>query len=323
MKRIVLGVLCAVGAIGLTTLPANAQATRTWVSGVGDDVNPCSRTAPCKTYAGAISKTAAGGEINCLDPAGYGGLTITKSISVICDYTEGGVLVSGTNAFVINAPANSIITLKGHDIECLGTGLNGVNILGVGVSVHLHKLQIRNCRGANGNGINIAPSSGVAEVFIADSYITDNGVAATTAGILIKPTGGASANVSITRVHLENNANGIVADGSGGAGNSNIGITDSVVGGSSGNGIQVSSTGANFKALVSNSLITLNSGSGATTSGGNATIRLGGNTITNNGTGVSFPTGTMQSFKNNMIAGNNVDGTPITAFPGPGGTALQ
>ena len=86
----------------LYVLPAHAQATRTWVSGVGDDVNPCSRTAPCKTYAGAISKTAAGGEINCLDPGGFGALTITKSISIVCAYTEGGVLAAGTTGFTIS-----------------------------------------------------------------------------------------------------------------------------------------------------------------------------------------------------------------------------
>src|SRR5512134_3921533 len=67
------------------------QATRTWVSGVGDDVNPCSRTAPCKTFAGAISKTAAGGEISVLDPGGFGAVTITKSISIVAVGTEGGV----------------------------------------------------------------------------------------------------------------------------------------------------------------------------------------------------------------------------------------
>src|SRR6201992_1537383 len=77
--------------------PAHAQATRTWVSGVGDDVNPCSRTAPCKTFAGAISKTAAGGEINCLDPAGYGTVTITKAISIICQRGQGSILASATN----------------------------------------------------------------------------------------------------------------------------------------------------------------------------------------------------------------------------------
>ena len=84
----------------LASAPAHAQATGTWVSGVGDDANPCSRTAPCKTFAGAISKTANGGEINCLDPGGFGGVTITKSLTIKCHYTEGGVLVSGTNAIV-------------------------------------------------------------------------------------------------------------------------------------------------------------------------------------------------------------------------------
>src|SRR2546421_10988885 len=84
---------------------ASAQATRTWVSGVGDDANPCSRTAPCKTFAGAISKTAAGGEINCLDPGGYGSVTITKSMTIDCDFT-GGVLNSGFNGVIIISAAN-------------------------------------------------------------------------------------------------------------------------------------------------------------------------------------------------------------------------
>src|SRR2546423_5207903 len=104
---------------------ASAQATRTWVSGVGDDANPCSRTAPCKTFPGAISKTANGGEINCLDPGGLGGVTITKSIAIKCQYTDGGVLVSGTNAIVVNAAATDKVVLKGLDINGFGTGLNG------------------------------------------------------------------------------------------------------------------------------------------------------------------------------------------------------
>jgi hypothetical protein len=89
----------------LASAPANAQATRTWVSGVGDDANPCSRTAPCKTFAGAISKTAAFGEINVLDPGGFGAVTITKSISIRSDHIEAGVLVSGTNGIVVSLPA--------------------------------------------------------------------------------------------------------------------------------------------------------------------------------------------------------------------------
>src|SRR3954449_2579965 len=116
-------------------LPSSAfgQASRTWVSGVGDDANPCSRTAPCKTFAGAISKTAPHGEINCLDPGGFGGLTITKSLVIKCQYTEGGVLVSGTNAIVVNAAATDKVTLRGLDINGTGVGapvsLSGVKVL--------------------------------------------------------------------------------------------------------------------------------------------------------------------------------------------------
>src|SRR2546428_7303661 len=87
----------------LQAAPAHAQATRTWVSGVGDDANPCSRTAPCKTFAGAISKTAPSGEINCLDPGGFGAVTITKSITIDCHEVFGSVLVSGTNAINIQS----------------------------------------------------------------------------------------------------------------------------------------------------------------------------------------------------------------------------
>src|SRR3954449_6523977 len=112
---------------------ASAQATRTWVSGVGDDANPCSRTAPCKTFAGAISKTANGGEINCLDPGGFGGVTIGKSLTIKCHYTEGGVLVAGTNAIVVNATATDKVTLRGLDINGIGVGaptsLTGVKVL--------------------------------------------------------------------------------------------------------------------------------------------------------------------------------------------------
>jgi hypothetical protein len=153
----------------LQAAPAQAQATRTWVSGVGDDANPCSRTAPCKTFAGAISKTAALGEINCLDPGGFGAVTITKSISIICDTGTAGVLVSGTNGIIINVPnATDKVELQGLDIEGLGTGLDGVKIIGTG------KIFIRNVRINNftGNGVNSVGTAN-ANVTIVDSYITN------------------------------------------------------------------------------------------------------------------------------------------------------
>src|SRR6266567_3980764 len=114
----------------LPTAPAQAQASRTWVSGVGSDANPCSRTAPCKTFAGAISKTAAGGEIDALDPGGFGAVTITKAITI-----DGGggqvasVLVSGTNGIIVQAGVNDVVTLRNIRIDGIGSGLNGVRYL--------------------------------------------------------------------------------------------------------------------------------------------------------------------------------------------------
>src|SRR4051794_33720707 len=106
----------------LASAPASAQATRTWVSGVGDDVNPCSRTAPCKTFAGAISKTATTGEINCLDSGGFGTLTITKSITVRCNGVIAGVLASGVPGFTVNLPAGGKAVLDGLDVEGVAGG---------------------------------------------------------------------------------------------------------------------------------------------------------------------------------------------------------
>src|SRR5687768_10234879 len=102
MKRKIFVLTIATLLTSIICTTAYAQATRTWVSGVGDDVNPCSRTAPCKTFAGAISKTATNGEINCLDPAGYGAVTITKSITIDCEDTQGSILSSGTTGIIIN-----------------------------------------------------------------------------------------------------------------------------------------------------------------------------------------------------------------------------
>src|SRR5256714_14511158 len=106
--------------MGIATF-ANAQATRTWVSGVGDDGNPCSRTAPCKTFAGAISKTASPGIINCLDPGGFGAVTITKEIMIDCTGTLGSVLSSGVQGIIINALTNHRIILRNIDISGAGT----------------------------------------------------------------------------------------------------------------------------------------------------------------------------------------------------------
>src|ERR1043166_9744313 len=152
---------------------AHAQASRTWVSGVGDDVNPCSRTAPCKTFAGAISKTAAGGEIDALDPAGYGAVTITKAITI-----DGGggqvasVLVAGTNGIVVQAGPSDVVILRNLRINGIGTGLNGVRFLSG------KDLNVENCYifGFTQNGLDIALNQATAaSVHVYSSVFKNNG----------------------------------------------------------------------------------------------------------------------------------------------------
>ena len=145
---------------------AQAQATRTWVSGVGDDANPCSRTAPCKTFAGAISKTAADGVIDVLDPGGYGAVTITKSITIEAVGTVASALVSGTNGIIVNAGANDVVTLRGIKIVGLGTGLNGVNFLAGGGLI----VEDGTIENFTQSGINFAPT-GAATLTVRDTLI--------------------------------------------------------------------------------------------------------------------------------------------------------
>ncbi|MFS8084235.1 MAG: right-handed parallel beta-helix repeat-containing protein [Acidobacteriota bacterium] len=295
---------------------AQAQATRTWVSGVGDDANPCSRTAPCKTFAGAISKTAAKGVINCLDPGGFGGVTITKSLMIRCQYTEAGVLVSGTNAIIVNTLSTDVVYLEGLDLLGLGTGLNGISFLGGG-TLHVKNCVIRLFNGANGNGINFAPSTGLAQLDVSDTYISDNGNGVSTAGILIKPTGGANANVIINNVELENNLNGILANGTAGANIINLNVRDCKVTHNSNSGIVASTTTATINATIDRTTVSYSANTGIASNGGLATVRIGSSTISNNVTGVAALGGsTMQSFKNNQFSANGTDGTPIPAVPG-------
>jgi hypothetical protein len=151
MLRLAKASLCMVVAIMFYAAPAHAQATRTWVSGVGDDVNPCSRTAPCKTFAGAISKTATGGEINCLDPGGYGAVTITKSITIDCTGTNGSILAANTNGVIINA-SGGVVTLRNITINGAATTIgNGVRILAA-AAVNIDHVVIENFNGTAGNG---------------------------------------------------------------------------------------------------------------------------------------------------------------------------
>src|SRR3954453_2655545 len=132
MRHIALFALVTCFVPFLAAAPANAQATRTWVSGVGDDANPCSRTAPCKTFPGAISKTSAGGEINCLDPGGMGTVTITKPITLNCFYTLGSILAAGVPAVIINSTGvNHRVVLRGIQMQGINQSPSTAGTIGV------------------------------------------------------------------------------------------------------------------------------------------------------------------------------------------------
>ncbi|MBR0973301.1 hypothetical protein [Bradyrhizobium sp. Bra64] len=278
MRRIALWALVAGLFIPvIASQPAHAQASRTWVSGVGDDANPCSRTAPCKTFPGAISKTAAGGEINCLDPGGFGVVTITKAISIYCEGTIGGILAAGTNGVIINAAATDHIVLRGLDIEGFGTGLKGVTVLQA-ASVVIEHCFIRDFNSAGSIGVSFTPSNAGALLMIRDSIISHNGSGIDGTGVLINPNGG-SAKVLINNSSINKNFVGVNAQGSVNLQVNNSNISESL------------STGV--------------------AQGGVANIRIGRSMIVNNA-GIATA-GTVLSYGDNQINGNGPDTTPGSA----------
>ncbi|MBI1330379.1 MAG: hypothetical protein GC166_10820 [Alphaproteobacteria bacterium] len=298
-------------------VPANAQATRTWISGVGDDANPCSRTAPCKTFAGAISKTAAGGEINCLDPGGFGAVTITKSITLDCEGTLGSVLAAGTNGIVINAAATDVVVLRYLDIEGFATGIKGVSVVQA-ASVSIEHSSIRNFRTSSAAGISFTPSNAGAKLFVSDTNLNHNGTTGVGGGIVVNPTGTGSAVVQIDNVRMEgNNNNGIFISSVGlSSGNgSKVSISNSTSSGNTG-GISVLAPNGTASAtvMVSNSIISNNTSVGISTNGTSlATMRVGGTTITGNGLGIlQAGTSSLLSYGDNQVNGNAANET----FPG-------
>ncbi|MEO6216862.1 MAG: hypothetical protein ABIO86_12590 [Sphingomonas sp.] len=291
----------------VSATPAMAQATRTWVSGVGDDVNPCSRTAPCKTFAGAISKTAAGGEINCLDSAGFGAVTITKAITLYCNGpSNGGILASATNAVVINAGPTDAVVLSGLDIDGTGTtlGLNGVRFLAGG------SLVVMNCnfRNFSTNGISFAPG-GDAALHVIDTTFNKAGQGATGAGINIRPSSAATATVTITGTQITGGTFGIIADGSVTTGKIDGVVRDSVVSHNSQNGITASNgTAAHVTLLLDNVSVSGNGNKGLSAGGAGANqgMLVGNSTIFGNTAGLfTSGSGALVSYGNNRVNGNN------------------
>ena len=288
---------------------AQAQATRTWVSGVGDDANPCSRTAPCKTFAGAISKTAAGGEINVLDPGGFGVVTITKSITILAQGSIGGVLFAGTNGVIVNTPASTdVVVLKGLDFEGVNTGLNAIRFIGQGT------LVVEDCifRNATQKAIDFEPSA-ASQLMVNNSTIANFNNSVNGGGIFIKGVGGATTKVIIDGARIERSLFGVQAQNG-----ATVVIRNSTA---SANGIgyqAVSVAGGALDVSIDNSVASGNTTSGIRSEGSAAAIvRISRNVITSNALGLQPLTGgQIISYGNNQNTGNaaNNNGAPTTTL---------
>ena len=284
----------------------HAQATRTWVSGVGDDANPCSRTAPCKTWAGAISKTAAGGEIDALDPGGFGAVTITKSITI--DGTPGpntaGVLVAGTNGINISAAATDTVTLRGLTIDGTGTaaaspGLVGVRIFSGG-SVHLERLNIY---GFGQQGVYDSRTAG-GELYVDNVEIHDNGQT----GLVVLPSSGSTPiSVSVARAQILNNGNSGAVFGAGVHGN----VMGSNLSGNVNYGVYIEQAAGTTRVFLADSTVSGN-GTGILIGLGQPGVLMSNMIVANNGTGVNPGATSIASFGNNKIGGNAAGNGPFS-----------
>jgi hypothetical protein len=280
MQRSVRSLVMSLACMLIGTSAAHAQATRTWVSGVGDDANPCSRTAPCKTFAGAISKTAAGGEISVLDPGGFGAVTVTKSITINGGGEHASIVHSATNGVVINAGANDVVILRNLSFNGGGNGLNGIRYLSAGL------LTVDHCTfdSFTQKGIDVS-TAGSAMVDVRDTTIRGGAV-----GVYVNAA--VRADVSLNNVSIRGSAIGV----------ENVsGFTTLVNSTLSFNG--------NSGVLAEGGSVTiersmLSSGGTAVNVMPGATIRISDNGFYNNLSAFGCGGGTLASATNNRKAGN-------------------
>jgi len=292
---------------------AQAQATRTWVSGVGDDANPCSRTAPCKTWAGAISKTFIGGEIDALDPGGFGTVTVTKSITLDgCCITS--ILASGVNGIIVNIASGNAndperrVTIRHITINGTGssgavglrTGLNAITVLAAN-AVHVENCFIQNF---TQNGINFAVTNEPtgAGLFVNDTNITNCNV-----GITVSA-GTGVAVASLNNVRIEKMTTNAVTIGT--HGHAHVRHTFLVFNG--GDGISMAGSVTDGSVNLESTFVASN-GTGVRNGGTGSIIDLSNTSILQNGTGIASSSGAagggVNSHGNNMISGNTAAGT--------------
>jgi hypothetical protein len=305
----------ALGIAMLYASPAAAQGqSRSWVAANGDNANPCTEALPCKTFQRAINRTMDGGEVNCLDSGGFGSALISKSISIICDRSEAGV-ISTSEGFVIAGPPEIIVTIAGLDFDGLGQSAAGGGYVGVlfvsGGVLHVHDVKMRGFR--PGFGLLFAPITN-AQLLIENVTVSEGGCGCSrdSGGIGIYPGTDVQVRASIFGLTAVNNVNaGLRFDTSMSTGASinatvansrfaqnNLGVVVRVPAGTG-------SADVTLKDVVT----TQNSIYGVVFTGPTVTGRADGVTSTGNGTGVATTGGaTLNSFGTNTLGGNTTNG---------------
>ena len=292
------------------TSTGGTQSSRTWVSAsTGSDSNPCSRTAPCLTFAGALASTAAGGEIDVLDPGDFGPVTITKAITI--DGGDGqvaSIILVGTHGINVLAGSTDVVILRNLRFNGF---LNGGSPGTLGVVINsAGKTVVEKCDifGFSGGGIDVIPTNGTMTVEIQETNISNNG-----AGIIIKPSGGAVLNGSIEHTHVyENGGGGVKVDGTAG-GSSYVAITDSSISLNASNGMNAMSGAGGNVAVDIERVVFANNGlagiQAGVSSGGTSMVTVGDSILSYNGSAWSIVNGaTLLSFKHNQVTGPT--GTP-------------
>jgi hypothetical protein len=276
-----------------------------WVSVNGNDTDDCSRATPCRTFSGALGKVSPGGQINILDSGDFGPVTINKSVSLLSAGTLGGIQVGTGTAITINIGANDKVMLRGLTIDGVGTGSNGISFVSGG-SLYIEGCTINNFVQY---GIDFSPASGSGKLFVIESAVRNNGASGVGGGIWIRPIGNGSAKAFLTHVGLENNNFGLRADGGGSTGGINVTVKDGSASGNT-NASIIAVTGTTVTQVMVNGTTISNNGFGPRADGTAAILRFSDATVSGNGTGLSTANGgTLQSYGNNQVDGNTVDGS--------------
>jgi hypothetical protein len=316
LERLCPSILLVAFLLFLTGGAAQATISHTWVSSTGNDANACTRSAPCATFAGALAKTTAGGEIDVADASDYGPVTITKAVSIEAVGVLATIQVTSGNAVTISAGVSDTVVLRGLTLDGQGTAADGINFTKGGA------LYVENCRIHHfTTGLDFIPiftsPSDTSKLFVTDTIVRNNGSGSTGGGVLIQSNGGVPI-ASIDGLRAENNVCGVKTVDA-----AIVTIRNSVAANNGFSGFSAVQNSQPADVLIESSLSAHNGTNGVVAADLGPppgfifpVIRLSNVTVFNNATGLATSgMGKIISFGNNKVDGNITNGAPTSTIP--------